>query len=129
MTKPNWIKLDSVELGDGNSQYPNGDSVEAPVPWKPPDAWEGITTDKANEIPRAIDKGTVGESGKTERYGAHLQSQERRPGHAIIQMTKTVDIEKSTIQPKEILKKWIKKYWLKKNTAAQSNENCPRGWS
>ena len=48
--KAEWIKLDSVELGNGNSQYPNGDSVRAAIPWKPPDAWEGIKTDKANEI-------------------------------------------------------------------------------
>ena len=72
--KAEWIKLDSVDLGNGNSQYPNGDSVQAAIRWQPPDAWDGITTYKANEILRAIDKGTIDESGETERYSAHFQS-------------------------------------------------------
>ena len=110
--KAEWIKLDSVELGNGNSQYPNGDSVQAAIPWQPPDAWDGITTDKANEILRAIDKGTIDESGETERYSAHFQSKERWAGNVIIRLTKTDGIEKSTSQAKEILKKWIKEELL-----------------
>ena len=65
--KAEWIKLDSVELGKGNSQYPHGDSAQAPNLWQPPDTWEDIMTDKANEILRAIDKGIIGESGETAR--------------------------------------------------------------
>ena len=65
-------------------------------------------TDKANEILRAIDKGIIGESGETASHRAHFQSQEPWAGHAIIQMSKTNDFEKSASQAKEILKKWIK---------------------
>ncbi len=54
-------------LRKGNSQYTNGDSAQAPNLWQPPDAWEDIMTDKANEILRAIDKGIIGESGETAR--------------------------------------------------------------
>ena len=54
-------------LRKGNSKYTNGNSAQAPNLWQPPDAWEDIMTDKANEILRAIDKGIIGESGETAR--------------------------------------------------------------
>tara|TARA_B100001093_G_C26759365_1_gene984950 strand:- start:1297 stop:1506 length:210 start_codon:yes stop_codon:yes gene_type:complete len=59
-----------------------------------------------------------------------FQSQELWAGNAIIQMTKTDDIEKSTSQAKEILKKLIKEELLaEEEYGSPKQENCAKGWS
>jgi hypothetical protein len=52
-----WFKLVGVPLGNVTTLYPSGDVVQTVEPWKPPDAWGGLSAHKLNEILDDIDKG------------------------------------------------------------------------
>jgi hypothetical protein len=45
-----WFKLVGVQLGNGTELYPSGDNVQAIEVWNPPDAFEGMHTDRSNQI-------------------------------------------------------------------------------
>jgi hypothetical protein len=44
-----WYRLASVDLGNGDAHRP-GDSIQVVLPWSPPDAFAGITTEHLREI-------------------------------------------------------------------------------
>jgi hypothetical protein len=50
-----WYQLWSVNLGNGPNG--DGDSMGVVVPWSPPDAFDGVTTDHLRRVQAAIDAG------------------------------------------------------------------------
>jgi hypothetical protein len=51
-----WIKLQSVNLGNATEEYPHGDNVQAAIRWNPPAAVK-LSTSLLNEILEEIDRG------------------------------------------------------------------------
>ena len=100
--------LDSVQLENGNDEYPEGDSVQVAVPWNPPDAWDGITNDVTNKILTVIREGIIDEDGNKALYSDTVKSKDRWAGHVIRSETKDGDeYTKSEADAKKILKKWM----------------------
>jgi len=48
--KAEWFHLIGVPIGNGNKEYPNGDTVQVVEPWSVPDAWKDTTTESLNAI-------------------------------------------------------------------------------
>src|SRR5215213_513830 len=48
-----WIRLESVDLGNGTDEYPFGDSVQAAVAWTPPTTEGALSYE---EMDRALDR-------------------------------------------------------------------------
>lgn len=47
-----WFRLESISLGNSTPDYPNGDTVAAVAPWKPPSPFRGLSAADCN---RALD--------------------------------------------------------------------------
>jgi hypothetical protein len=45
-----WFRLIGVPLDNATDLYPNGDEVQTVMPWTPPSAWAGTTSDGLNAI-------------------------------------------------------------------------------
>lgn len=45
-----WFRLESVALGNGTPDYPNGDHVQAIVRWEPPTLWAKVTVPEIHEV-------------------------------------------------------------------------------
>jgi AAA domain len=43
-----WLKIESIELGNGTAMYPAGDHVAAVRQWIPPSPFEGLTVEQCN---------------------------------------------------------------------------------
>lgn len=52
-----WFAIEAVDLGNGTSEYPEGDRVATLVSWTPPSAFEGMTDQQANEVLDRIHEG------------------------------------------------------------------------
>lgn len=103
-----WFLLDSVELQNGNADYPDGDSVQVAVPWNPPDAWDGMTNDVTNQILKVISDGIIDEGGYKALYSDTVNAKDRWAGHVIRSETKKGDeYTKSEADAKKILKQWM----------------------
>lgn len=124
-----WIFLDSVNLGNASEEYPNGDSVQVATPWSPPDAWDGIDTEKANEILTLIEDGYIDEDGNKEPYGETKQSKDRWVGHLIIACTMDADgsATKSEDDAKKIIKTWINEGILANEEFETKNRKTAKG--
>lgn len=90
-----WMRMTSVALGNGG--VCGGDEIGAVTAWEWPEAWEGISSAKANELLDEIDRGT----GDDERYSLRAQDKDRWAGNIIIDAC-----GKTEAQAKAVLKKW-----------------------
>jgi hypothetical protein len=77
--EPRWFHLESVELGNGNIIYPEGDKVQAIETWRPPGLFEKFSNHELNNvldlIARGIDESRsygASKRGKSERWVGEL---------------------------------------------------------
>jgi hypothetical protein len=101
--KAEWIKLESQSLGNGDEEYPNGDSVQVAVKWEPPSPFDGIG-ERILEVFRRIDRGFVHEDGTPEPWSPDKRSGDRWVANAIL--ASFPDGDKSEAQCFSIFKKW-----------------------
>ena len=47
---PRWYRLASINIGNGNEEYPSGDNVQAIETWTPPAMWASLSTHICNQI-------------------------------------------------------------------------------
>lgn len=52
-----WFRLETIELGNATSDYPNGDRVAAIASWSPPSAMGELTVQQCNDALDVIDRG------------------------------------------------------------------------
>lgn len=57
-----WRCMESVALGNGTFDYPDGDFVGVAVPWKMPDAFDGLTPEDLEAVKLAVAGGQWKES-------------------------------------------------------------------
>jgi len=100
-----WIRLESVSLGNGNDDYPAGDHIQVATRWAPPDPWDGLGPRKVNEILDVIASGFTADDGSVERYSIRPQDGDRWVGNAILSAFPPG--EKTTDQCKHIIKVWV----------------------
>lgn len=55
--KATWFKLASVNIGNGNETYPNGDDVQTVERWYAPDIWKLVSSDAANRMLDILETG------------------------------------------------------------------------
>ena len=95
-----WHRLASVNLGNGNADYPNGDNVQAIETWEPPDTWASLSSDLLNRVLDDIDAGTP----DGERYSDASAAKER----AAWQVVQRHASEKTPAQCRQVIKAWRK---------------------
>lgn len=103
LTKAEWIKLESVSLGNGTPDYPDGDHVQVATKYTLPGVWEGADTSFEAAALDAIAKGLP----DGERYSERSQDGERWAGNVLINR-----FGRSKAQADEILKGWKRQGWI-----------------
>lgn len=68
-----WYRLTSVDLGNGG--IGPGDSIGVVVPWSPPDAFEGVTTEHLYRVQCAIEEGKFRENRQATDWVGHAVAQ------------------------------------------------------
>ncbi len=69
-SEASWVRLESIALGNGTEEYPNGDNVQACVPWRPPAAAGNATMPEVVAVLELIAEGP----GDGELYAPFLRS-------------------------------------------------------
>ena len=67
--KARWFRLVGVPLGNGSAVYPNGDEVQAIMPWEPPSTFGDATAKHLNELLDVIAEGVDGVPYAPDRRG------------------------------------------------------------
>ena len=91
-----WLERQSITIDNGDEFEP-GDSVGVVAPWTPPDAFDGISVDKARELLNTIDKGI----NEDVRYSKNRGK--RWAGQVVVDGVLEVDEERAKL----IIKTWI----------------------
>ena len=60
-----WFALHSQAIGNGDGDYPNGDSMQVAKPWTQPSQWEGTDSIGLNKV---LDEIAAGMDGGKRRY-------------------------------------------------------------
>jgi hypothetical protein len=107
-----WFRLVSVPLDNATPQYPNGDHVQAVVPWIPPETWQGLHHPLLNTILDDIDAGM--ENGQ--RYSGAPNAKDR----AAWRVVQAHALDKSEKQCREVVNAW-----LRSGTLAHDNYDDP----
>jgi hypothetical protein len=94
-----WIKLESVSLGNGDDEYPAGDSVQVATRWDPPSAWDGMLAETEAAAVARIDAGM----SDGERYSGRIQDGERWAGRVLVEQ-----FDKTEAQARELIEAWLK---------------------
>lgn len=111
-----WIRLESVALGNGDEMYPMGDHVQVATEWKLPGAWDGAVSlaDAADDFPQDLPvaeiealKAVAAGPGPGEMYAPKSQAGERWVGNVLIER-----FGRSKLQAGEILRGWETKGWV-----------------
>jgi hypothetical protein len=100
-SKAEWLKLESVNIGNGTPEYPDGDFVQVATRYDVPGAWDGLPDDAEREMLAAIDAGIPAEGG-SEKYSARSQD-ERWVGHMLKD-----SFGRTEAQAKELISGWLK---------------------
>jgi hypothetical protein len=95
-----WFQLIGVALGNGNSDYPNGDIVQTVEPWMPPDTWAGLSHPALNDVLTDIDAGM----SNGQRYSA-AKSADKRAAWRVVQKHFP---EKNEQQCREVIGTWVR---------------------
>ena len=69
-----WFKLESQPINNGNATYPNGDTVQVAVPWKPQTPFDDIETPIINRI---LDEIAAGFDDGARRYSSAPAAKDR----------------------------------------------------
>jgi hypothetical protein len=99
--KATWFKLESVDLGNGDERYPDGDNIQVTVAWKPPALFEGIDDAALSDIFNEIRRGT-GRADGTPDYSPHRQAEKFWVGQVIVDCA-----DRSITQANKLIKQWI----------------------
>jgi hypothetical protein len=101
-----WFRLVGVPIGNGTSEYPNGDTIQVAEPWAPPSAWDGTTSATLNAILTEIDKGLTDENGKLtgQRYSNAPKAKDR----AVWPVVQRHYPDKTEGACREIIHAWLK---------------------
>ena len=91
-----------MQLGNGTTDYPNGDEVQTVEPWTPPDVWAKVSTALANEIFDLIEAGNA----KGQRYSAAAQAGTDRAAWRVVKVKATDLTEK---QCRRLIDTWLTK--------------------
>lgn len=84
--KADWFKLVSVPLGNGPLGH-EGDRVGVPVPWKPAELFDGITTEQILDVMQVIKDGATHlEEAPLWSPSKKGETNERWVGHAVMQV-------------------------------------------
>lgn len=76
-----WFRFESIEIGNGNQENPEGDSAGVLIPWKPPGLFAGISPHK---ITTALDRIAAGlEDGRL--FSLHKQAKQRWAGQVLVE--------------------------------------------
>ena len=99
-TKPTWFRLVGVQIGNGTSEYPAGDTVQVVKPWIPPETWGDLNSALLNQILNEIEGGLPDGN----RY-TNAPSAKERAAWKVIQRLAP---HKTGAQAREIIKTWVK---------------------
>lgn len=95
-----WFKLIGVPLGNGTSDYPDGDEVQTVVTWKPPQTWDGVTNAQLNAALTEIDAGM--------QNGQRYSDANAAGARAAWQVVQRHCPDRSEPQCREIIATWVK---------------------
>ena len=130
--KTQWFQLIGRKLGNGTDLYPNGDEIQVALPWRPPEAWAGVTDDVTNAILDDIAKG-LPDGRLYSKAGAAKET-------AAWRVVQSHCLDKAEAQCREIILIWFKNDLLYEveydNPVAREkakglrvkDENRPRGF-
>lgn len=96
-SKAVWLQRESVMLDNGD-EFEHGDNVGVVAPWTPPDAFDGISPDRARELLNTIEKGLNADVRYSKNKG------KRWAGNVVVDGVLEVDETKAAI----IIKTWVK---------------------
>jgi hypothetical protein len=96
-----WFRLVSINLGNGDETYPDGDDVQAIERWAPPETFADTDADLINAILDDIDAGT--DDGL--RYSIASRAGEERQAWRVVQIHCPI---KREIQCKDMIRQWLK---------------------
>lgn len=111
-----WLERHSIHIN--NAAMGDGDSVGVVSPWEPPDAFDGITVEKAREILLAINQNLC-ESGP---WSSYKRSGDRWVGNLI----KDMATDKSEGDAKQIIKTWMESGVLVESDFFEGKQRKPR---
>lgn len=89
-----WYYLTSVELGNGEP----GDNIQVVLPWTPPDAFSGVTTDHLRQAQEIIAGGEYKESSQADAWAGNVVAE-------VLELDLDDEVQKK--RATEILKSWI----------------------
>lgn len=95
-----WFRLVGVEIGNGNREYPKGDTVQTVEVWSPPAPFAGVMSATANAILDQIDAGLS--DGR--RYSAHHSATDRAAWRVVQQFCP----DKPEGPCRAMIKRWLK---------------------
>lgn len=98
--KAEWFHLEPIKLHNATEEYPNGDTVTAIEPWKPPSAFENMTDELSNQILDAIDRGM---NGTPYAPSARGRTNLRWVGNVVMEL---LDVE--TGPASQVVSTWLK---------------------
>ncbi len=94
-----WYGFDSVSLGNGTEDYPDGDSIGVLSRWQPAPPMQGVTWDQIQDVLDAIN---IGLENGTEFYTNSAIAKERWAGNLLM---KAMNVTRE--QAKLVLKQWL----------------------
>jgi len=101
--KARWMHLQSVSLGNGDADYPTGDSVQVVTRWSPPQALDGLEHSDIRAMLVAIEAGTA----DGERFSMRSQDKDRWAGNLLVN-----EFDRTAEQAKSFLKTAEQKGWI-----------------
>jgi hypothetical protein len=116
-TSAKWFRLASVNLGNGDDDYPNGDNVQVAEPWTPPDFWRDLPPALCNRILDEIDAGLP----DGERYSGASAAKDRGAWRVVLKHAPTL----SEKQARRAIATWLRNDVLaerKYHSAAERKE-------
>jgi hypothetical protein len=96
-----WFRLVSVNLGNADATYGDGDDVQALETWKPPEVWAGASPAAINAILDDIAAGMA----DGQRYSHHASARDRAAWGVVARHCPA----KPKAQCREMIRQWMKK--------------------
>jgi hypothetical protein len=94
-----WFRLVSVNIGNADAAYPEGDDMQAIERWDPPAVWADVTPEALNAILDGIEAGL--EAGR--RYSRHNAAKQRAAWKVVQQHCP----DKTDIACQQIIHDWF----------------------